>query len=157
MICMTTMNRMVEEQRTQIGVLKALGYGNGAIMGKFLFYAGSAALLGAVTGCVGGTWLFPKVIWTGYSIMYSMGEIEYHFDFWMAMASIGAALLCSMGAAYISCRYELYSVPANLIRPKAPKNGKRIFLEKITFIWSRMKFLHKVSVRNIIRYKKGSL
>ena len=154
LICMTTMNRMVEEQRTQIGVLKALGYGNGAIMGKFLFYAGSAALLGAVTGCVGGTWLFPKVIWTGYSIMYSMGEIEYHFDFWMAMASIGAAPLCSMGAAYISCRYELYSVPANLIRPKAPKNGKRIFLEKITFIWSRMKFLHKVSVRNIIRYKK---
>ncbi len=154
LICMTTMNRMVEEQRTQIGVLKALGYGNGAIMGKFLFYAGSAALLGAVVGCAGGTWLFPKVIWTGYSIMYSMGEIEYHFDFWMAAASIAAALLCSMGAAYFSCRYELYSVPANLIRPKAPKNGKRIFLEKITFIWSRMKFLHKVSVRNIIRYKK---
>lgn len=154
LICMTTMNRMVEEQRTQIGVLKALGYGNGAIMGKFLFYAGSAAFLGAVIGYVGGSWLFPKVIWTGYSIMYSMGEIEYHFDFGLAAASIAAALLCSMGAAYFSCRYELYSVPANLIRPKAPKNGKRIFLEKITFIWSRMKFLHKVSVRNIIRYKK---
>lgn len=154
LICMTTMNRMVEEQRTQIGVLKALGYGNGAIMGKFLFYAGSAALSGAVAGCAGGTWLFPRVIWTGYSIMYSMGEIEYYFDLRMAVASVAAALLCSMGAAYLSCRYELYSVPANLIRPKAPKNGKRIFLEKITFIWSRMKFLHKVSVRNIIRYKK---
>lgn len=154
LICMTTMNRMVEEQRTQIGVLKALGYGNGAIMGKFLFYAGSAAFLGAVLGCVGGTWLFPKVIWTGYSIMYSMGEIEYHFDFGLAAVSIAAALLCSMGAAYFSCRYELYSVPANLIRPKAPRSGKRIFLERITFIWSRMKFLHKVSVRNIIRYKK---
>lgn len=154
LICMTTMNRMVEEQRTQIGVLKALGYGNGAIMGKFLFYAGSAAFLGAVLGCLGGTWLFPKVIWTGYSIMYSMGEIEYHFDFGLAAVSIAAALLCSMGAAYFSCRYELYSVPANLIRPKAPRNGKRIFLERITFIWSRMKFLHKVSVRNIIRYKK---
>lgn len=154
LICMTTMNRMVEEQRTQIGVLKALGYGNGAIMGKFLFYAGSAAFLGAVLGCVGGTWLFPKVIWTGYSIMYSMGEIEYHFDFGLAAVSIAAALLCSMGAAYFSCRYELYSVPANLIRPKAPRSGKRIFLERITLIWSRMKFLHKVSVRNIIRYKK---
>ncbi|MBD5395742.1 MAG: FtsX-like permease family protein [Lachnospiraceae bacterium] len=154
LICMTTMNRMVEEQRTQIGVLKALGYGNGAIMWKFLFYAGSAAMTGAIIGCVGGTWLFPKVIWTGYSIMYSMGAIEYHFDIWLAAISIAAALLCSMGAAYFSCRYELYSVPANLIRPKAPKSGKRIFLEKVTFIWSRMKFLHKVSVRNIVRYKK---
>ncbi|MCM1144861.1 MAG: FtsX-like permease family protein [Blautia sp.] len=154
LICMTTMNRMVEEQRTQIGVLKAMGYGNGAIMGKFLFYAGSAAFVGAVAGCVGGTWLFPKVIWEGYSIMYNMGGIEYVFDFRIALLSIAAALLCSMGAAYFSCRYELYSVPANLIRPKAPKNGKRIFLEKITFLWSRMKFLHKVSARNIIRYKK---
>ena len=154
LICMTTMNRMVEEQRTQIGVLKALGYGNGTIMGKFLFYAGSAAALGAVIGCVGGTWLFPRVIWAGYSIMYSMGEIEYYFNIWLAVLSIAVSLLCSMGAAYFSCRYELKSVPANLIRPKAPKSGKRIFLEKITFIWSRMKFLHKVSVRNIIRYKK---
>ena len=154
LICMTTMNRMVEEQRTQIGVLKALGYGNGAIMGKFLFYAGSAAAVGAIIGCIGGTWLFPRVIWMGYGIMYSMGEIEYYFDFPLAVLSIAVSLLCSMGAAYFSCRHELISVPANLIRPKAPKSGKRIFLERITFIWRRMKFLHKVSVRNIIRYKK---
>lgn len=154
LICMTTMNRMVEEQRTQIGVLKALGYGNGAIMGKFLFYAGSAAAIGAIIGCIGGTWLFPRVIWIGYGIMYSMGEIEYYFDFPLAVLSIAVSLLCSMGAAYFSCRHELISVPANLIRPKSPKSGKRIFLERITFIWSRMKFLHKVSVRNIIRYKK---
>ncbi len=154
LICMTTMNRMVEEQRTQIGILKALGYGNGAIMCKYLFYAGSAAAAGAVLGCIIGTWLFPKVIWMGYSIMYSMGEITYYFDVWLAVFSMLAALLCSVGAAYASCRYELYSVPANLIRPKAPKSGKRIFLENIGFIWSRMKFLHKVSVRNIFRYKK---
>lgn len=154
LICMTTMNRMVEEQRTQIGVLKALGYGNAAIMGKYLFYAGSAAVLGAVVGCVGGTWLFPKVIWMGYGIMYSMGEIQYFFDIPIALLSLAAALLCSMGTAYFSCRYELYSVPANLIRPKAPKSGKRIFLEKIPFIWSKLKFLHKVSIRNIVRYKK---
>lgn len=154
LICMTTMNRMVEEQRTQIGVLKALGYGNAAIMGKFLFYAGSAALTGAVLGCLGGTWLFPKVIWVGYGIMYSMGEIEYYFDVGTALWCIAASLLCSMGAAYFSCRYELISVPANLLRPKAPKSGKRIFLEKVAFIWRRMKFLHKVSVRNIVRYKK---
>ena len=154
LICMTTMNRMIEEQRTQIGVLKALGYGNAAIMGKYLFYAGSAAVIGAVIGCIGGTWLFPKVIWIGYSIMYSMGEIEYYFDVGVAFFSLLAALLCSVGAAYFSCRHELQSVPANLIRPKAPKSGKRIFLEKITIVWSRLKFLHKVSLRNIVRYKK---
>lgn len=154
LICMTTMNRMVEEQRTQIGVLKALGYGNAAIMGKFLFYAGSAAAFGALIGLAGGTWLFPRVIWTGYSIMYRMGDIEYYFGIPVAVLSLAAALLCSMGAAYASCRYELYSVPASLIRPKAPKGGKRIFLEKITFIWRRLKFLHKVSVRNLVRYKR---
>ncbi|WP_300742652.1 FtsX-like permease family protein, partial [uncultured Helicobacter sp.] len=96
LICMTTMNRMVEEQRTQIGVLKALGYGNGAIMGKFLFYAGSAAAIGAVLGCIIGTWLFPKVIWIGYGIMYSMGEIEYYFDFLMAFLSIAVYFLLSL-------------------------------------------------------------
>ena len=154
LICMTTMNRMVEEQRTQIGVLKALGYSNLAIMSKYLFYAGSAASVGAVLGAFGGTWLFPKVIWMGYGIMYRMGDIQYFFDVKVAILSLAAALLCSVGAAYFSCRHELYSVPASLIRPKAPKNGKRIFLERIPFIWKRLKFLHKVSVRNIVRYKK---
>ena len=154
LICMTTMNRMVEEQRTQIGVLKALGYGNAAIMAKFMFYAGSAAIIGAVAGLAGGTWLFPKTIWEGYRIMYNMGEITYLFNGWLAFFSVLAAILCSVGAAFFSCRYELYSVPANLIRPKAPKNGKRIFLERVTFIWKRLKFLHKVSVRNLVRYKK---
>ncbi len=154
LICMTTMNRMVEEQRTQIGVLKALGYGNAAIMGKYMFYAGSAAVIGAVTGFAGGTWLFPKTIWEGYRIMYDLGDVTYLFNGWLAFFSVLAAVLCSVGAAFFSCRYELYSVPANLIRPKAPKNGKRIFLEKVTFIWKRLKFLHKVSIRNLVRYKK---
>ena len=154
LICVTTMNRMVEEQRTQIGVLKALGYGNAAIMGRFMFYAGSAAAVGAVIGVAGGTWLFPKTIWEGYRIMYDLGEISYLFNGWLAAGSLVAALFCSVGAAFFSCRYELYSAPANLIRPKAPRNGKRIFLERITFIWNRLKFLHKVSVRNMIRYKK---
>lgn len=154
LICMTTMNRMVEEQRTQIGVLKALGYGNAVIMTKYMFYAGSAAIIGALTGLAGGTWLFPKTIWEGYKIMYDMGEITYLFNGWLAFFSVLSAVFCSVGAAFFSCRYELYSVPANLIRPKAPKNGKRIFLEKVTFIWKRLKFLHKVSVRNLVRYKK---
>lgn len=154
LICMTTMNRMVEEQRTQIGVLKALGYSNGAIMGKYVFYAGSAAVIGALAGFFCGTWLFPKTIWTGYSIMYDMGKLYYLFDGTMLVVSLIAALVCSVGTVYLSCRYELFRAPANLIRPKAPKNGKRIFLEYIPFLWSRMKFLHKVSFRNMIRYKK---
>lgn len=154
LICMTTMNRMVEEQRTQIGILKALGYGNAAIMGKYAFYAGSAAIVGAAAGFVGGTWMFPKAIWMGYQIMYYLDHIDYHFAPDMAVISLTAALVCSVGTAYLSCYYELHSVPANLMRPKAPKSGKRIFLEKITFIWRRMKFLHKVSMRNIVRYKK---
>ena len=154
LICMTTMNRMVEEQRTQIGILKALGYGNAAIMGKYAFYAGSAAIVGAAAGFIGGTWMFPKAIWMGYQIMYYLDHIDYHFAPDMAVISLTAALVCSVGTAYLSCYYELHSVSANLMRPKAPKSGKRIFLEKITFIWRRMKFLHKVSMRNIVRYKK---
>ena len=154
LICMTTMNRMIEEQRTQIGVLKALGYGNAAIMGKYAFYAGSAAVIGEVIGFFGGTWLFPKVIWQAYQIMYNIDHINYRFSLGLGIVSIIASLICSVGTAYLSCYYELHSVPANLIRPKAPKSGKRIFLERITFIWSRMKFLHKVSMRNIVRYKK---
>ena len=153
LICMTTMNRMVEEQRTQIGVLKALGYGNVAIMGKYAFYAGSAAVVGATAGFAGGTWLFPKVIWQAYRMMYYLEDVNYKFSVGLAVISLIAALVCSVGTAYLSCYYELYSVPANLIRPKSPKGGKRIFLEKITFIWGRMKFLHKVSMRNIVRYK----
>lgn len=154
LICMTTMNRMIEEQRTQIGILKALGYGNASIMGKYAFYAGSAAMIGAVVGFAGGTWLFPKAIWQAYRIMYYLEYINYQFSGGLAIISLATALLCSVGTAYLSCYYELYSVPANLIRPKAPKGGKRIFLEKLPFIWGRMKFLHKVSMRNIVRYKK---
>ena len=110
--------------------------------------------MGALAGSLGGTWLFPRVIWMGYGIMYSMGDIEYYFDVPMALFSLAAALLCSMGAAYVSCRHELLGVPASLIRPKAPKSGKRIFLETIPSVWGRLKFLHKVSIRNIVRYKK---
>lgn len=157
LVCMTTMNRMVEEQRTQIGVLKALGYNNRTIMGIYISYAGSAALIGAVLGFSIGTWIFPKAIWQGYSIMYNMGQIDYLFSTWLAVISLIASIVCSVGATWFSCRYELIDVPANLIRPKPPKNGKRIFLERIAFIWNHMKFLHKVSVRNVVRYKKRFL
>lgn len=154
LVCMTTMNRMVEEQRTQIGVLKALGYSEAAIMGKYMFYAGSAALTGGVAGFAIGTKLFPWVIWTVYGIMYSMGDMAYVFSVPMASISLLVAVLCSMGTTWLSCKNELREVAAGLMRPKAPKAGKRVFLEYVPFIWKRLKFLHKVSVRNIVRYKK---
>ncbi len=157
LVCMTTMNRMVEEQRTQIGVLKALGYGEARIMGKYLFYSGSAAFTGCVAGYLAGIRLFPLVIWQAYGVMYRFGGIVYAFDWATAVLCLAASLLCSMGTTWASCRHELREVAAELMRPKSPKAGKRIFLEWIPFIWNRMKFLHKVSVRNIIRYKRRFL
>ncbi len=154
LVCMTTMNRMVEEQRTQIGILKALGYGEAAIMGKYLFYSGSAALAGCIAGYFLGIHLFPFVIWTAYGMMYQMGSIVYIFDGGTALLCLACALLCSMGTTWISCRHELKEVAADLMRPKAPRAGKRVFLEWLPFIWKRLKFLHKVSVRNIVRYKR---
>lgn len=133
LVCMTTMNRMVEEQRTQIGVLKALGYSEGAIMGKYLFYSGSAAGIGCLIGFFGGSLLFPFVIWRTYAIMYTMGDIVFVFDYSLGLISLLASMLCSMGSTYFTCRYELLSVPAELMRPKAPKSGKRILLERIPF------------------------
>lgn len=154
LVCVTTMNRMVEEQRTQIGVLKALGYSEASIMGKYLFYSGSAAGLGCLFGFFGGSYIFPLVIWQAYKIMYTMGDIQFVLDPKLALISLLAAMLCSMGTTFLSCRYELLSVPAQLIRPKAPKAGKRILLEHIPFLWNSLSFLVKVSIRNVLRYKK---
>lgn len=154
LVCITTMNRMVEEQRTQIGVLKALGYSEIAIMGKYLFYSGSAALIGCVLGFAAGCIVFPSVIWNAYKIMYHLGEISLIFDPALAGISLLVSLLCSMGTTWLCCRYELKSVAAELIRPKSPKSGKRILLEKIPFLWKRLSFLVKVSIRNVLRYKR---
>lgn len=154
LVCITTMNRMIEEQRMQIGVLKAMGYTTGAIMGKYLFYAGSAAVIGAISGYIGGTYLFPAVIWTGYSLMYGFAPMQYITNPVLGIVSLLAALLCTMGATWFSCIKELRSMPSELLRPKAPRAGRRIFLEYITFLWKRLPFLHKVSLRNIFRYKK---
>lgn len=154
LICMTTMNRMVEEQRTQIGVLKALGFSEGNIMGKYLFYSGSAAISGTLIGYVLGIHFFPLVIITAYGIVYKMGGIYYVSDPPLALVSLTVAVLCSVGTTWLSCHKELKEVAADLMRPKAPKAGKRVFLEHVPFIWKRLKFLQKVSVRNIVRYKK---
>ncbi|MCM1192516.1 MAG: FtsX-like permease family protein [Butyrivibrio sp.] len=154
MVCITTMNRMVEEQRTQIGVLKALGYGRGTIMSKYMIYSGLAAVLGCVCGFLLGTWGFPKVIWFAYGLMYSAAPLSYVFDWKLAVISMAVALLCSVGTTWLSCRVELAQVAAQLMRPKAPKAGKRVFLERVPLLWKHLSFLKKVSVRNIFRYKK---
>lgn len=154
LVCMTTMNRMIEEQRTQIGVLKALGYSNAAIMGKYMAYSGSAAIAGCIFGFALGTYVFPKVIWYTYGLMYSVSGTAYLFDMRLALISLVVSLLCSVGTTWMSCRIELGSVAAELIRPKAPKSGKRILLERIPLLWKHLKFLYKVSLRNIFRYKK---
>lgn len=154
LICMTTMNRMVEEQRTQIGVLKALGFSEGKIMGKYLFYSGSAAISGTLIGYVLGIHFFPLVIITAYGIVYKMGGIYYVSDLPLVLVSLTVAVFCSVGTTWLSCHKELKEVAADLMRPKAPKAGKRVFLEHVPFIWKRLKFLQKVSVRNIVRYKK---
>jgi len=154
LVCITTMNRMVEEQRTQIGVLKALGYRESTIMSKYMFYSGTAAIVGCVIGYLFGTILFPNVIWYAYGIMYSMEPLIYLFNWKLALISFVVSVICSMGATWFSCRVELSEVAAQLMRPKSPKAGKRIFLEHIPFLWKRFSFLSKVSIRNIIRYKK---
>ncbi|MBR6665924.1 MAG: FtsX-like permease family protein [Lachnospiraceae bacterium] len=154
LVCMTTMSRMIEEQRTQIGTLKALGYGYGSIMGKYMFYSGSAAVIGCVGGYLIGIILFPFVIWECYGMMYDLGGLSIVFEWKLACISLAVSLLCSVGTTWYSCRRELNEMAAQLMRPKTPQAGKRILLERIPLIWNRLKFLQKVSIRNVFRYKK---
>lgn len=153
LVCMTTMTRMVDEQRTQIGVLKALGYSNIQIMSKYLFYSGSAALMGSALGYCLGVVGLPWVIWEIYGMIYGFAPLEYAPLPELAGLSFAAALLCSMGATWLSCRMELSRQASDLIRPKTPKAGRRVFLEYITPLWNRLSFLHKVSARNVLRYR----
>lgn len=154
LVCSTTMTRMVDDERTQIGTLRALGYSNAVIAGKYLIYAGSAAVIGCIAGYFIGIRVFPLTIWMAFDIMYGFAEITFVGDAALFAWSLAVSLLCSMGTAYAACRRELRHMPAELIRPKAPPAGKRILLERIGFIWKRMKFLHKVTARNIFRFKK---
>lgn len=153
LVCATTMTRMVEEERTQIGTLKALGFSSGSIASKYIFYSGSAALSGAVLGYFVGCNAFPAAIWKVYGIMYGFADITVVYSIPLFFISLAVALICSAGTAYIACRRSLILRPAELIRPKSPKNGKRIIFEKIGFFWNRLSFLAKVSFRNVLRYK----
>ncbi len=154
LVCLTSMTRMVEEHRVQIGTLKALGYGKAAIVSQYFLYSFAASIGGSIVGTLVGFQLFPTVIFNAYRIMYALPAtvIPFHMD--LAVTSTLVAVLCTTIAAVFACIKELVVVPAVLMRPKAPKAGKRIFLERVGFIWKRLSFTGKVTARNILRYKK---
>ncbi len=154
LVVLTTMTRMVEEQRSQIGTLKALGYSSGAIAFQYLFYAALGSVLGSVFGLLIGCRLFPYIIINAYNIMYDIPAALT--PFWPSYCLFSSLLmtLCALLSTLLACWSELRTVPAKLMLPKAPKAGKRIFLEYITPLWERLKFTQKVTARNLIRYKK---
>lgn len=157
LISLTSMTRMVEEQRTQIGTLKALGYYKVQIAAKYIIYATLACVLGGILGMGVGFVLLPKVIWMMYEMLYQISDISLNFDWINGGVGLILISLCMIGATVYVAFRELKNTPATLMRPKAPKMGKRVLLEKITFIWKRFSFSQKVTIRNIFRYKKRVL
>lgn len=154
LVCLTTMTRMVEEHRIQIGTLKALGYSKFSIVSQYFIYAFTASVIGSIIGVILGFKIFPFLIFNAYRIMYTIPPVAGNFHIDLAITSALVAIFCTTLAAVGASIKELVAVPAILMRPKAPKAGKRILLERIKFIWKRMSFTEKVTARNIFRYKK---
>ena len=157
LVCLTTMTRMVDEQRINIGTLKGLGYKTSQISKKYILYALIACITGSILGLAIGFSVFPTVIFFAYGMMYSIENIVYVFSIPIAIGITSLALIIIILSAYMACSKELKETPAILMRPKAPKSGKRILLERVPFIWNRFSFISKVTVRNIFRYKKRFL
>lgn len=155
LISLTSMTRMVEEQRTQIGTLKALGYNGFQITQKYIIYASLACIIGGILGMCVGFVLLPNIIWSLYGLMYQILD-NICISFNLKYAALGLILICVciLGATIYTVQKELKNTPAILMRPKAPKSGNRVFLEKIPFIWKKLNFSQKVTVRNLFRYKK---
>ena len=154
LVVLTTMTRMVEDERGQVGTMKALGYSNSSIMAKYLVYAFAASALGSVVGIAIGSQLFPYIIITAYNIMYQIPQALTPLNPVYICLSSFSMIGCSLLATYLACRALLAESPAQLMRPRSPKAGKRVFLEYIRPVWRRMKFTHKVTARNLLRYKK---
>ena len=154
LVCITTMTRMVEDERTQIGTLKALGYSNNAIIGKYLAYAGSSAVIGCGMGVTVGSAIFPSILWEAYKIMlFIQDRIVLTFNWWLCLAVVTTYTIVILFVTWYCCRRALREVPAELIRPKSPDAGKQLLFEKLPF-WNRISFLNKVMIRNIFRYKQ---
>lgn len=154
LISLTTMTRMVEEERVQIGTLKALGYNKIQIMSKYIIYSLTASIIGGVLGAIFGLKFFPYVIITMYQMMYDVTNLVIEFNWYYTILGISLITICIVGATIYTASKELKSTPAEMMRPKAPKPGKRVLLEKIPFIWNKLSFTQKVTVRNMFRYKK---
>ena len=152
--CLTTMTRMVEEQRTQIGALKALGFSRLSISTKYLGYAFFASLIGGILGLAMGCTLIPAVIANAFNIMYAMPPLEFRDQTVLCILAVLAAVACTTGAALWACLSTLMDTPANLMRPRAPKAGRRVLLERVGFIWKRLTFTWKVTMRNLFRYQR---
>lgn len=154
LISLTSMTRMVEEQRVQIGTMKALGYNKAQIASKYLLYSGLACLIGGSIGMIIGFETLPRIIWMMYSMMYVIPNFIASFNVYFAILGLGLASVCIIGASLYTVLKIVGDTPAQLMRPKAPKAGKRILLERIPCIWKHLSFTRKVTVRNIFRYKK---
>ncbi|MGO5093616.1 FtsX-like permease family protein [Clostridium sp. LCP25S3_F10] len=157
LICLTTMTRMVEENRVEIGTLKALGYRNLEIASKFVVYAALASIAGSVIGILVGSNILPYIINKAYSSTFTLPDVKINYYLYYIIQSLVASIFCTVGAALIVLRGELKENPSNLMRIKAPKLGKKILLERITVLWKRLNFNQKVTVRNLFRYKQRML
>lgn len=157
LVTLTTMTRMVEEKRNELGTFKALGYRNGEIAEKYLLYATLAGGGGTLLGLTVGFYLLPVIIFNAYGQLYNLENVSTPWYLSYALIALAVALTCSVGSAWFVLRYDLRATPAILMQPKAPKKGKRIFLERLSFIWRRLSFSQKVTLRNLFRYKQRML
>ena len=157
LISLTSVTRMIEEQRVQIGTLKALGYSKTQIASKYIIYASLATIIGGLIGMTIGFYLIPRIICDMYAMMYTLPQAVLEFNMKYAIIGMLVAIACTVGATIYSCVKSLANTPANLMRPKAPKPGKRVLIEKMPFIWNHLNFIRKVTARNLFRYKKRFL
>lgn len=157
LISLTSMTRMIEEERVEIGTLKALGYTNLQIISKYILYAFLACVVGGILGMTICFYLLPSIVWMLYSMIYTIPEFYLSYRLQIGLAGILISFICIGGATILAAYRELKEAPSVLMRPKPPKNGKRIFMERITFIWKKLNFSKKVTIRNIFRYKKRAI
>jgi len=157
LISLTSMARMIEEERIEIGTLKSLGYTNLQIISKYIIYSAIACILGGILGMSVGFYLLPTIVWNLYSLIYTIPNFHLNYQLDLGLAGTLIAFLCIGGTTILVACKELKEMPSVLMRPKAPKNGKKIFLEKISFIWNKLNFSKKITTRNIFRYKKRAL
>lgn len=157
LVSLTSMTRMVEEERQEIGTLKALGYNKFHISLKYIIYSSLACIIGAIIGMNIGFQILPRIIWEMYEMMYTMPDINILYNYEYSVIGLALIYICIVGATIYSILRELKEMPATLLRPKSPKLGKRVLLERITPIWKRLNFTQKVTIRNIFRYKKRFL